>query len=181
MNLFFDDGLVPGTLIRREDCAGATGSAFLRRVFFVSDRIMLSQIREITGIDGTTLQNWTRRGWVGTPSARKYDSEQLARILILNMARGCMRLDRIVFLVSYVNGRIFDPSDSLIRDSDIYDCLCAMAGFDAGPGDSCPDALRRAAVAVTERYASSVPAVDDLEIARWQRLCQPCIGGGLLS
>ena len=48
---------IPGTILNRDKMDGATGLEFLDKVFFITDKIMLAQIREITGIDGTTLQN----------------------------------------------------------------------------------------------------------------------------
>ena len=35
---------------------GATGIEFLNKIFYITDGIMLAQIREIAGVDGTTLQ-----------------------------------------------------------------------------------------------------------------------------
>ena len=61
---------IPGTILNRDKMDGATGLEFLDKVFFITDKIMLAQIREITGIDGTTLQNWLKRGWVGTPNKK---------------------------------------------------------------------------------------------------------------
>lgn len=87
---------------------------------------MLSQIREISGIDGSTLQNWTKRGWVANAKLKKYDIDQLAHILIINMLRSCMQLDKIAFLISYINGRVYDRSDDIIRDSLLYDYICRI-------------------------------------------------------
>ena len=67
---------------------------------------MLTQIREITGIDGTTLQNWLKRGWVASPRGKYYTKEHLARILLINMMRDTMQLARIAQVLSYINGRV---------------------------------------------------------------------------
>ena len=48
---------IPGTILERSKMDGADGMEFLDKVFFITNGIMLTQIREITGIDGTTLQN----------------------------------------------------------------------------------------------------------------------------
>lgn len=66
---------IPGTVLKLEKMGGAIGLEFLDKVFYISDGIMLSQIREITGIDGTTLQNWLKRGWVSNPKNRMYSRE----------------------------------------------------------------------------------------------------------
>ena len=62
MNLQFYDDLIPGTKLRRSEMDGLTGLDFLKKVFFVSDGVMMTQIRDISGIDSSTLQNWTKRG-----------------------------------------------------------------------------------------------------------------------
>jgi DNA-binding transcriptional MerR regulator len=85
---------------------------------------MLAQVREITGIDGTTLQNWLKRGWVASPAKKAYSKEHLARILIINMLRDTMQLSQIIFLLTYVNGN--DPRDSIIPESLLYDYICKV-------------------------------------------------------
>ena len=87
---------------------------------------MLSQIREISGIDGSTLQNWTKRGWVANSKLKRYDIDQVAHILIINMLRDCMQLDRITFVIRYINGRVDDHADDIISDSLLYDYICRI-------------------------------------------------------
>lgn len=124
MYLQFYDDLIPGTKLKRSDMDGLTGLAFLKKVFFVSDGVMLTQIRDISGIDSSTLQNWTKRGWVATSHLKRYDVDQVAHILIINMLRSCMRLDRIAYLIQYVNGDVADKSDDIVSDSVLYDYIC---------------------------------------------------------
>lgn len=115
---------IPGTILNRDKMDGATGLEFLDKVFFITDKIMLSQIREITGIDGTTLQNWLKRGWVGTPNKKSYTKEHLARILIINMMRDTMQLSRIIFILQYVNGK--SEEDKIVRESVLYGYICKV-------------------------------------------------------
>ena len=61
---------IPGTNFAIDQMGGATGMEFLDKVFYIAKGIMLGQIREITGLDGTTLQNWVKRGWVPTPTKK---------------------------------------------------------------------------------------------------------------
>ena len=126
MNLQFYDDLIPGTKLRRSEMDGLTGLDFLKKVFFVSDGVMMTQIRDISGIDSSTLQNWTKRGWVAASHQKRYDIDQVAHILIINMLRSCMQLDRIAFLIQYVNGSVSDASDDIIRDSVLYDYICRI-------------------------------------------------------
>lgn len=115
---------IPGTILNRDKMDGATGLEFLDKVFFITDKIMLAQIREITGIDGTTLQNWLKRGWVGTPNKKSYTKEHLARILIINMMRDTMQLSRIIFILQYVNGK--SEEDKIVKESVLYGYICKV-------------------------------------------------------
>ena len=153
-----DTRLIPGTVITRSSSGGVTGTDFLDRIFFVSDGIMLAQIRDICGIDGTTLQNWTKRGWVDNPKSKKYTKDQLARILIINMLRDCMRLDSIVFVISYINGRVYDRSDSILTESVLYGYICRVLDEIDGYGNglSCGQNLRDCIAFTTADYEESI-------------------------
>lgn len=122
---------IPGTILEREKMDNATGMNFLNKVFYITNGIMLGQIREISGIDGTTLQNWVKRGWVGNPTKKTYDKEQLARILIINMMRDTMQLSRVIFLLTYVNGE--DERDRIVTESQFYDYICRTLERIASP------------------------------------------------
>jgi hypothetical protein len=105
---------------------GYTGLEFLDKIFYISNGVMLTQIRDISGLDGSTLQNWVKRGWIGTTVNKRYSKDQLARILIINMLRDAMLLERIDFLLHYINGKIDDMSDDIISDSVLYDYICKI-------------------------------------------------------
>ena len=126
MNLEINDALIPGTKLKKNDMGNVTGLEFLSKVFYISEGVMLSQIREVSGIDGSTLQNWTKRGWVANARLKKYNIDQVAHILIINMLRSCIQLDHIAFLLQYINGRIDDTSDDIIRDAVLYDYICRI-------------------------------------------------------
>ena len=126
MNLEINDSLIPGTKLMKSDMGNVTGLEFLSKVFFISEGVMLSQIREVSGIDGSTLQNWTKRGWVANARLKKYNIDQVAHILIINMLRSCIQLDKIALLLHYINGKIDDKSDDIIRDSVLYDYICRI-------------------------------------------------------
>ncbi len=122
---------IPGTILERTKMGNVTGMDFLDKVFYITNGIMLSQIREISGIDGTTLQNWVKRGWVGNPTKKTYDREQLARILIINMMRDTMQLSRVIFLLTYVNGG--EECDRIVTESRFYDYICKTLEHVASP------------------------------------------------
>ena len=141
MTLQIRDKYIPGTKLLREDMGGMTGLDFLSKIFLISDGVMLTQIRDISGIDGSTLQNWTKRGWVENSKLKKYDINQVAHILIINMLRSCMQLDRIAYIIQYINGRVDDRSDDIIADSLLYDYICRI--LDALPLSLSERLLRR--------------------------------------
>ena len=126
MNLQIYDEFIPGTKLKQSQMDGLTGLDFLKKVFFISDGVMLTQIRDISGIDSSTLQNWTKRGWVVNSKLKKYDIDQVAHILIINMLRSCMQLDKIDFLIHFINGDVHDTADDIIRDSVLYDYICRI-------------------------------------------------------
>ncbi len=156
MNLQIKDDFIPGTKFHRSDMGGVTGMEFLSKIFFISDGVMLTQIRDISGIDGSTLQNWTKRGWVENSKLKKYNINQVAHILIINMLRSCMQLDRIAFLIQYINGRVDDRSDDIIADSVLYDYICKILDmlmtYDLCSIGSIRDAIEK----VTEDYEEKI-------------------------
>ncbi len=115
---------IPGTILDMEKMGNVSGLGFIDNVFYITDKIMLTQIREITGIDGTTLQNWLKRGWVGTPDKKSYTREHLARILLINMMRDTMQLSRIIFTLEYINGKADD--EKIVLESVLYDYVCRI-------------------------------------------------------
>ena len=158
MKIQIESRLIPGTILPREAMGGVSGIEFLNKVFFISDGIMLSQIKDIAGIDGTTLQNWTKRGWVDTPKAKKYTKDQLALILIINMMRDCIRLDHIAFIVSFINGRVYDRSDNIVRESTLYDYVCRVLDRLDASGDMYANGhdLRECVSEVTSDYEEAI-------------------------
>ncbi len=159
MNLQIKDDLIPGTILTRSEMGGVTGLEFLSKIFFISDGVMLTQIREISGIDGSTLQNWTKRGWVENAKLKKYNINQVAHILIINMLRSCMQLDRIAFLIQYINGRIDDRSDDIIEDSVLYDYICKildrLISYEVCSLGSVKEAIEEETISYCEKIAGS--------------------------
>ena len=156
MNIEIDDPLIPGTILKRKDMGNVTGIEFLNKIFYITDGIMLTEIREISGIDGTTLQNWTKRGWVANSKLKRYNKDQLAHILIINMLRSCMQLDRIAFLIRYINGSVTDRTDDIIRDAELYDYICRILDKLMEGGSCNPEGLRRCIAELTKDYKEKI-------------------------
>lgn len=124
MKLMIPTDIIPGTILGRAEMGGLTGMAFLNQVYMVNEGVMLSGIRKIAGVDGSTLQNWTKRGWVPNAPLKKYNKDQLSYILIINMLRACVQLERIAWLLHYINGDVNDRSDDIVPASELYDLIC---------------------------------------------------------
>ena len=157
MNLQIKDNFIPGTKLLRSEIGGVTGLEFLAKIFFISDGVMLTQIRDISGIDGSTLQNWTKRGWVANSKLKKYDINQVAHILIINMLRSCMQLDKIASLIQYINGDIDDRSDDIIADSVLYDYICKILDRLVSYDVCSIGSLKQGIVSVTADYNEKFP------------------------
>ena len=156
MNLQLHDELIPGTKLKRSDMDGLTGMDFLKKVFFISEGVMLTQIRDISGIDSSTLQNWTKRGWVANSRLKKYNMDQVAHILIINMLRSCMQLEHIAYLIQYINGRVDDRSDDIICDSELYDYICRILSYMMESETCALNSVHKLVERVTKDYVAPV-------------------------
>lgn len=144
MHLSIIDDKIPGTAIYKRDMDGSTGLDFLNKIYFLKDGIMLSQVRDISGLDGSTLQNWVKRGWIANTVNKLYPMNTFARIIIINMLRDTMQLSRITYLLSYINGSVDDRADDIIPESKLYDYICKITDKLLETEEVCDDALLRA-------------------------------------
>ncbi len=156
MKLSLETGIIPGTILKKADKDNKTGMAFLDTIFFVTNGVMLTQIREISGVDGSTLQNWVKRGWVGNTVNKKYSKDQLARILIINMLRSCMLLERVDALLHYINGTIDDKSDDIIPESQLFDYICSVYDQFSERGYETTEQLSKVIQEVTAGYVEPI-------------------------
>lgn len=117
---------VPGTVLPWTDGLQKNAFAVLSPVLAVTKGLTLSQLRELTGLEGSTIQNWVKRGWVENPTGKRYGEPQIVRIVIINMLRNSMQLDRIIALMAYINGQVDDRSDDIIPDRELFSLLCSV-------------------------------------------------------
>lgn len=136
-------GNIPGTTLKYSESARNSAFSVVSPVLEATGGLTLSQLSTLTGLSGTTIQNWIKRGWVSATVGKKYSKKQVVRILLINMLRGAMKLEDIVGVMSYVNGDVDDVSDDIISDIHLYDMLCRMifAAFDEQTFD--PDKVRK--------------------------------------
>lgn len=146
--------IIPGTTLTasRED-ADRTEERFA--ALFLAGGLTLSQVASVTGLEPYTVQNWVKRGFLPSPVNKRYNMEQLCRLINMNILKGTMPLDQIVKLMSYLNGNLADESDDLVDDTMLFFLfvrLSARARY-IGGGKSWDEAL----VEVTADYAEPVP------------------------
>ena len=107
---------LPGTtLLGKRSDAGRTDGLF--QSMMLTGGLTLGQVATITGLEPYTIQNWVKRGFLPPPRGKRYDMEQLCRIITINMLRGALPLERICSLLSYINGSLTDESDDIIDDT----------------------------------------------------------------
>jgi transposase len=107
---------IPGTTLPYTD-ANAQAFSYIRPMITAAGGLSLSQVCTITGLEGSTIQNWVKRGWVGgSLKSKKYDERQVAIILIFNALRGCLQLDYIAKLLKSVGG--------VVEEGDLFSYMC---------------------------------------------------------
>ncbi len=118
---------IPGTVlkIRREDAARVDG---LFASMFLTGGVVLSQVSNISGVEPYAVQNWVKRGFLTPPVHKRYDMDQLCRILTINTFKTVLPMERICSLLRYVNGHLDSRADDIIRDSDLYFLFVKLAG-----------------------------------------------------
>lgn len=148
----------PGTTVAMpetlEECLRV---CVLSPVFAVTKGLSLAQVRELTGLESTTIQNWVKRGWVQNPRGKRYSEIQVARILIINILRDSLRLERIAQLMGYLNGSVDDRSDDIIPENELYDLLSSMIIRLDYAGDYSHAAIRRLIEDDTQNFSSPLP------------------------
>lgn len=104
----------PGTTI--ETRALEKGSSkLLFDGIFATGGITLSQVSIMTGLEPYLIQNWIKRGFVAPPQKRVYGKEQFARIIIINMLREALQIERICTLI-----QVMGSGEDRIRDDELY-------------------------------------------------------------
>lgn len=149
--------MIPGTVIPESKDQRIPGVGFLNGIFAATSVLMLSQVREMTGLDTSALQNWVKRGWVSPPVNRGYNIDQVARILIINMLRDAFQLEKIAFLLAYVNGSVLDRSDDIIPESHLYEYICLLISRYENHSIGDEESLEACIEEVTINYVESIP------------------------
>ena len=145
---------IPGTtLTGPRDQADSVENLF--QSLFLAGGLTLSQVASVTGLEPYTVQNWVKRGFLPPPRGKKYDMEQVCRLININILKGTMPLEQIVHLMSYLNGSLSDESDDLVDDTMLFFFFVKLAARARYIGGS--KAWDDALVEITETYREPVP------------------------
>lgn len=117
---------IPGTSISFSEQGRKSAFSLISPVLEATGGLTLSQLSKLTVIEGSTIQNWIKRGWVSSAKGKKYSEKQVVRILLINMLKGSMKLEQIANLMTYINGDVEDTSDDIIADVALYNILCRI-------------------------------------------------------
>ena len=117
---------IPGTVLvaSRED-PQQLRSQF--QAMFLGGGIAMSQVSGITGLDPYMIQNWVKRGFLTKPEQKRYNLNQLCRIITISMLRGALPMEQICGLLRYVNGKLDDADDDIIDDAELYFLFLELA------------------------------------------------------
>ena len=122
---------------------------------FLAGGLTLSQVSSITGLEPYAIQNWVKRGFLSAPKGKRYNQEQVCRIITINMLKGALPLEKICGLLQYINGDLTDEADDLVDDTMLFFLfvrLAARARYIGGT-ETWDDALLQ----VTQGYNEPVP------------------------
>ena len=145
---------IPGTTLegKRSDADRTEG---LFQSMFLAGGLTLSQVSRITGLENHTIQNWVKRGFLPPPRNKRYDMEQVCRIINMNILKGNMPLEQVTKLMAYLNGDLADESDDLVDDTKLFLMFVSLAARARyiGGNQNWDDALQQ----VTADYTEPVP------------------------
>ncbi len=109
----------PGTTIEVLELKKSSSRQLFDGIF-ATGGLTLSQVSLMTGLEPYLIQNWVKRGFVGSPKKRVYSRNQFSRIVIINMLREALQIEKICDLIRVISGVLDDESDDLISADELY-------------------------------------------------------------
>ena len=117
---------IPGTVLT----AKRSDAHLIEQQFaamFLGGGIVLSQVSGVTGLEPYTVQNWVKREFLPPPEHKRYNMNQLCRIITIHMLKKVLPMEQICGLLTYINGDLDDASDDLIDDCKLYFLFVQLA------------------------------------------------------
>ena len=147
---------LPGSTIQA-DLSGPGGADAILSPLFLTGGLTLSQVVQLTGLEPYVIQNWVKRGFLTPPQHKKYSRRQFCRILLINMLKDSLQLEKICQLLSYVNGHLDDERDDIIDDSLLYLYVVRLVVLAEGHHTGGGGELERWCDQILEEYGEPVP------------------------
>lgn len=169
---------IPGTTLTAPR-ANADRTDEMFSSMFLAGGMVLSQIASITGLEPYAIQNWVKRGFLSPPVNKRYTMEQLCRILIINMLKGALPMEKICSLLTYINGDLADESDDIIDDTVLYFMFVKLAARARHIGGD--KAWDEALLDATTSYQEPVPGARDRVIRVLRIMLNAWIASRFLS
>lgn len=148
--------MIPGTAITYSEQGRYTAFSLIAPVLDATGGLTLSQLSKLTGLEGSTIQNWIKRGWVSSPKSKKYAEKQVIRIILINMLKGVMKLEQIANLMTFINGDVDDTTDDIVDDVTLYNILCRIIFTAVDEGAFEPNHIRELIAKELEECASEI-------------------------
>ena len=150
--------IIPGTTLEaHRNEADRTPQLFSS--MFLAGGMVLSQVATVTGLEPYTIQNWVKRGFLSPPVAKRYNMEQVCRIINLNLLKGALPLEQTVSLMTYINGDLTSEEDDLIDDTVLYFKFVSLAARARHIGGT--KEWGEALTEVMENYAEPYPGAKE--------------------
>ena len=169
---------IPGTTLTAPR-ANADRTDEMFSSMFLAGGMVLSQIASITGLEPYAIQNWVKRGFLSPPVNKRYTMEQLCRILIINMLKGALPMEKICSMLTYINGDLADESDDIIDDTVLYFMFVKLAARARHIGGD--KAWDEALLDATASYQEQVPGARDRVIRVLRIMLNAWIASRFLS
>lgn len=145
----------PGTTIEVISLSKGCSKSLFDGIF-AAGGITLSQVSVMTGLEPYLIQNWIKRGFLSSPTRRMYSRNQFARIIIINMLRESLQIEKICDLIRIIGGKLDDPDDDMISDEELYHRYVDMVA-DVGDNISTKRNIAEAAERASESFVEGLP------------------------
>lgn len=150
---------IPGTVLTGQRDQPEVAEEQIRAMFLTGGMVR-SQVASLTGLQPHAVQNWVKRGFLSAPQGKRYSLRQLCRILIINMLKNALPMEKICSLLGYINGQLDDESDDCIDDTELYFAfLHVAAGYTGLMEDQM--ALRECIHESLSEYREPVPGAKE--------------------
>ena len=150
---------LPGTTISVKIEPGICGKIFAP--MFLSGGLVLSQVTQITGLEGYIIQNWIKRRYLPNPVAKKYTYKQLCRILNINVLKDSFSLEQTAKILSYTNNALTsDESGNSVNDIMLYSYFVDSLSKIRGEGADVDEVIKE----IIRKYNNSIRLTNILKI-----------------